>query len=156
MDNVTPRAQKLLVLARKQADRLHHGYVGTEHLLLGLLELNEGVGFTALQNMNADIAELRRELDNRVNPGSETTIAMAMPCTPRFHKTMRLGAQEARGLGHNYLGTEHILLGLLHSGSGLAGEVLRAQRVELKKTRAVIQATLKTSQSKAQPGRKWS
>lgn len=137
-DNYSPRAQKLLVLTRRQADRLRHSYVGTEHLLLGLLEMQEGVGFTALQRLGLNLESMRQELESRSGVGKETTVAPMLPMTPAVKKVLMLGCDEARKMGHAYVGTEHVLLGLIRVRPGIAPAVLRKFEADLEKARRVV------------------
>jgi len=137
-DNYTPRAQKLLMLARRQADRLHHGYVGTEHLLLGLIELREGVGFSVLQSLGVDAEKLTRAIEAQSPAGKETPIAPTIPATPAMRKVLKLARNEALRLTHNYVGTEHILLGLIAQRSAIAPRVLKDYGVDLEKVRLVV------------------
>jgi len=142
MDNFTPRAQQVLQLARKEADRFNHGYVGTEHVLLGLIALGHGVAVNALQALGIDLASVRMEVEKAVGTGPETKTIGNIPFTPRAKKVLALSASEARGLGHSYVGTEHILLGLLREGEGIAARVLENLGVDLDETRYEIMRTL--------------
>jgi ATP-dependent Clp protease ATP-binding subunit ClpC len=142
MDNFTPRAQQVLQLARKEADRFNHGYVGTEHILLGLIALGHGVAVNALQALGIDLASVRMEVEKAVGTGPETKTIGNIPFTPRAKKVLALSASEARGLGHSYVGTEHILLGLLREGEGIAARVLENLGVDLDETRYEIMKTL--------------
>ena len=142
MDNFTPRAQQVLQLARKEADRFNHGYVGTEHLLLGLVALGHGVAVNALQSLGIDLASVRMEVEKAVGTGPETKTIGNIPFTPRAKKVLALSASEARGLGHSYVGTEHILLGLLREGEGIAARVLENLGIDLDETRYEIMKTL--------------
>ncbi|MEN8255512.1 MAG: ATP-dependent Clp protease ATP-binding subunit [Verrucomicrobiota bacterium] len=142
MDNFTPRAQQVLQLARKEADRFNHGYVGTEHILLGLIALGHGVAVNALQALGIDMASVRMEVEKAVGSGPETKTIGNIPFTPRAKKVLALSASEARGLGHGYVGTEHILLGLLREGEGIAARVLENLGVDLDETRYEIMKTL--------------
>jgi len=142
MDNFTPRAQQVLQLARKEADRFNHGYVGTEHILLGLIALGHGVALNALQSLGIDLATVRMEVEKAVGTGPETKTIGNIPFTPRAKKVLALSASEARGLGHSYVGTEHILLGLLREGEGIAARVLENLGVDLDETRYEIMRTL--------------
>jgi ATP-dependent Clp protease ATP-binding subunit ClpC len=142
MDNFTPRAQQVLQLARKEADRFNHGYVGTEHILLGLIALGHGVAVNALQTLGIDLASVRMEVEKAVGTGPETKTIGNIPFTPRAKKVLALSASEARGLGHSYVGTEHILLGLLREGEGIAARVLENLGVDLDETRYEIMKTL--------------
>ena len=141
MDNFTPRAQQVLQLARKEADRFNHGYVGTEHVLLGLIALGHGVAVNALQSVGIDLASVRVEVEKAVGTGPETK-TIGSPFTPRAKKVLALSASEARSLGHSYVGTEHILLGLLREGEGIAARVLENLGVDLDEIRYEIMKTL--------------
>ena len=121
MNNFTPRAQQVLALARKEADRFNHNYVGTEHLLLGLIKLGRGVAVNVLQKMGLDLETVRMEVEKQVGSGPETKMVGNIPYTPRVKKVLALAGKEARALNHSYVGTEHILLGLLREGEGVAG-----------------------------------
>ena len=142
MDNFTPRAQQVLQLARAEADRFNHGYVGTEHLLLGLIALGQGVAVEALRNLGVDLQSVRVEVEKAVGSGPETKTIGNVPFTPRAKKVLALSASEARGLGHGYVGTEHILLGLLREGEGIASRVLENLGVDLDEIRYEIMKTL--------------
>ena len=142
MDNFTPRAQQVLQLARREADNFNHGYVGTEHILLGLIALGHGVAVNALQSLGVDIASVRVEVEKAVGSGPETKTVGNVPFTPRAKKVLALSASEARGLGHGYVGTEHILLGLLREGEGIAARVLENLDVDLDDARYEIMKML--------------
>ncbi len=152
MDNFTPRAQQVLQLARKEADRFNHGYVGTEHILLGLIALGHGVAVNALQALGIDLATVRMEVEKAVGTGPETKTIGNIPFTPRAKKVLALSASEARGLGHSYVGTEHILLGLLREGEGIAARVLENLGVDLDETRYEIMKTLDPDYDPASEG----
>ena len=142
MNNFTPRAQQVLQLARKEAERFNHGYVGTEHVLLGLLALGQGVAVNVLQKMGLDLETVRLEVEKAVNVGPETKTVGNVPFTPRAKKVLALAGSEARALNHAYVGTEHILLGLLREGEGVAARVLKNLDVDLEKTRIEIMKEL--------------
>lgn len=142
MNNFTPRAQQVLQLARKEADRFNHGYVGTEHILLGLIALGQGVAVNVLQKMDVDLERVRMEVEKAVGVGPETKTVGNVPFTPRVKKVLALAGSEARALNHAYVGTEHILLGLLREGEGVASRVLRNLDVDLEKTRIEIMKEL--------------
>ena len=147
----TERARKVLVLAKEEARRFNHDYIGTEHILLGLLREGEGVACAVLQNLGVDLNRLRKELERLISPGSITTIGGDLPFTPRAKKALELAAEEARNLGHNYIGTEHILLGLLREEEGLAAQVLYGMGVDLEKVREEIASLLGGSSPQASP-----
>ena len=135
MNNFTPRAQQVLALARKEADRFNHNYVGTEHLLLGLIKLGQGVAVNVLQKMGLDLETVRMEVEKQVGSGPETKMVGNIPYTPRVKKVLALAGKEAKGLQHSYVGTEHILLGLLREGEGVAAKVLKNLEVDIERTR---------------------
>src|SRR5436853_1491438 len=138
MNNFTPRAQQVLQLARKEADRFNHNYVGTEHLLLGLIKLGQGVAVNVLQKMGLDLETVRMEVEKQVGSGPETKIVGNIPYTPRVKKVLALAGKEAKALNHSYVGTEHILLGLLREGEGVAARVLKSLEVDIERTRNEI------------------
>ncbi|MEO6993913.1 MAG: Clp protease N-terminal domain-containing protein, partial [Lacunisphaera sp.] len=139
MNNFTPRAQQVLALARKEADRFHHNYVGTEHLLLGLIKLGQGVAVSVLQKMGLDLETVRAEVEKQVGVGQESkTPVGSIPYTPRVKKVLALAGKEAKALNHSYVGTEHILLGLLREGEGVAARVLKTLEVDIERTRNEI------------------
>src|SRR3954467_952964 len=139
MNNFTPRAQQVLALARKEADRFHHNYVGTEHLLLGLIKLGQGVAVSVLQKMGLDLETVRGEVEKQVGIGQESkTPVGSIPYTPRVKKVLALAGKEAKALNHSYVGTEHILLGLLREGEGVAARVLKSLEVDIERTRNEI------------------
>ncbi|MEJ5238063.1 ATP-dependent Clp protease ATP-binding subunit [Limisphaera sp. VF-2] len=138
MSNFTPRAQQVLALARKEADRFNHNFVGTEHLLLGLLKLGQGVAVNVLQRMGLDLESVRLEVEKLVGTGPDQKIMGTIPFTPRVKKVLALAQKEAKALNHTYVGTEHILLGLLREGDGVAARVLKSFDVDLEQTRQEI------------------
>lgn len=135
MNNFTPRAQQVLALARKEADRFNHNYVGTEHLLLGLIKLGQGVAVNVLQKMGLDLETVRMEVEKHVGSGPDTKISGNIPYTPRVKKVLALAGKEAKALHHSYVGTEHILLGLLREGDGVAARVLKSLDIDLERAR---------------------
>jgi len=142
MSNFTPRAQQVLALARKEADRFHHNYVGTEHLLLGLINLGQGVAVNVLQKMGLDLDTVRQAVDEQVGLGPEAKPSGNVPYTPRVKKVLALAGKEAKGLNHSYVGTEHILLGLLREGEGVAARVLKSLDVDVDRCRNEILSEL--------------
>ena len=135
MNNFTPRAQQVLALARKEADRLNHNFVGTEHLLLGLIKLGQGTAVTVLGKMGLDLDTARNEVEKQVGKGPDVETLGNIPYTPRVRKVLALAAKEAKALNHTYVGTEHILLGLLSEGDGVAARVLKNLGVDIEATR---------------------
>ncbi|HEX2901413.1 MAG TPA: Clp protease N-terminal domain-containing protein, partial [Bacteroidia bacterium] len=153
MNNFTPRAQQVLALARKEADRFHHNYVGTEHLLLGLIKLGQGVAVSVLQKMGLDLETVRAEVEKQVGIGQESkTPVGSIPYTPRVKKVLALAGKEAKALNHSYVGTEHILLGLLREGEGVAARVLKTLEVDIERTRNEILRELDPQFSSGQGG----
>ena len=138
MNNFTPRAQQVLALARKEADRFNHNFVGTEHLLLGLIKLGQGVAVNVLQKMGLDLETVRMEVEKQVGTGPDQKMIGNIPYTPRVKKVLALAAKEAKQLNHTYVGTEHILLGLLREGDGVAARVLKNLDVDIEQTRQEI------------------
>src|SRR6059036_1146759 len=138
MNNFTPRAQQVLALARKEADRFNHNFVGTEHLLLGLIKLGQGVAVNVLQKMGLDLETVRMEVEKQVGTGPETKMVGNIPYTPRVKKVLALAGKEAKSLNHSYVGTEHILLGLLREGEGVAARVLKSLELDIERTRNEI------------------
>ena len=138
MNNFTPRAQQVLALARKEADRFNHNFVGTEHLLLGLIKLGQGVAVNVLQKMGLDLETVRLEVEKQVGTGPDQKMVGNIPYTPRVKKVLALAAKEAKALNHTYVGTEHILLGLLREGDGVAARVLKNLDVDIELTRQEI------------------
>jgi ATP-dependent Clp protease ATP-binding subunit ClpC len=138
MNNFTPRAQQVLALARKEADRFNHNFVGTEHLLLGLIKLGQGVAVNVLQKIGLDLETVRMEVEKLVGTGPDQKMIGTIPYTPRVKKVLSLAAKEAKALNHTYVGTEHILLGLLREGDGVAARVLKNMDVDIEQTRQEI------------------
>ena len=138
MNNFTPRAQQVLALSRKEADRFNHNYVGTEHLLLGILRLGQGTAVNVLMKLGLDLETVRKEVENQVGSGPDTKMSGNIPYTPRVKKVLALAAKESFALHHSYVGTEHILLGILREGDGVSARVLRTLEVDIERTRAEI------------------
>jgi len=142
MNNFTPRAQQVLALARKEADRFHHNYVGTEHLLLGLINLGQGVAVNVLQKMGLDLDTVRTAVEKQVGKGPAAKPIGNIAYTPRVKKVLALAGKEAKSLNHSYVGTEHILLGLLREGDGVAARVLKSLEVDIERCRDEILSEL--------------
>lgn len=138
-DNLTPRAQQVMALARKEAERLNHNFVGTEHLLLGILKLGMGSGWNTLNGMNLDLGQVRAEILKLVQVGPDQKVAKGeLLCSPRTKKVLVLAAKEAKELKHAFVGSEHILLGLLREGDGVAARVLKHFKVDAEAVRREI------------------
>jgi ATP-dependent Clp protease ATP-binding subunit ClpC len=151
MNNFTPRAQQVLALARKEADRFNHNYVGTEHLLLGLIKLGQGVAVSVLERMGLDLDSVRMEVEKQVGHGPDQKVSGNIPYTPRVKKVLALANKEAKQLSHSYVGTEHILLGLLREGEGVAARVLQSLDVDIQRTRNEILAEIDPNFSPEEP-----
>ncbi len=123
-DKFTERVRKVIYLAREEAARLQHDYIGTEHLLLGVIREVEGIAATVLNNLGLDLDRIRQEVENMVSASGGTMTIGEIPFTPRAKRVLELAVEEARSLGHNYVGTEHLLLGLLREHDGVAAQVL--------------------------------
>ncbi|MEG0427396.1 MAG: ATP-dependent Clp protease ATP-binding subunit, partial [Akkermansia sp.] len=135
MNNFTPRAQQVLALARREADRFNHNYIGTEHLLLGLLKLGQGVAVVVLERLGVKIDDIRASIEERVGKGLDPRSEGNIPYTPRVRKVLSLANKEAQELNHSYVGTEHLLLGLLRDGEGIAAEILRSFNINIEQAR---------------------
>ena len=138
MNNFTPRAQQVLALSRKEADRFHHNYVGTEHLLLALVRLGQGTAVKVLTKLGLDLETVRKEVEKQMGESPERPHPGNIPYTPRVKKVLALAGKEAKQLNHFYVGTEHILLGLLREGDGVSARVLRSLNVDIERTRIEI------------------
>ena len=138
----TERARKVIVYAKEEARRFNHDYIGTEHLLLGLIREGEGVAAAVLQKLGLDLETIRIEVEKLVQPGPQTQVMGDIPFTPRSKKALELSAEEARALGHNYIGTEHLLLGLVKEGEGMAYRVLLNLGLDLGKLRNEVMELL--------------
>ncbi len=136
--NFTPRAQQVLVLARKEAERFNHLFVGTEHLLLGLIRLGQGTAVNVLRKQGIDLETVRLEVEKQIGMGPDQKVFGNIPYTPRVKKVLALAAKETNALGHTYVGTEHILLGLLKEGDGVAALVLKNLGADIDRTRQEI------------------
>jgi ATP-dependent Clp protease ATP-binding subunit ClpC len=137
-ERLTERAKKVRALATQEAQRFNHEYVGTEHLLLGLVKEGSGVGANVLKNLGVDLHKVRLEVEKLVKPGPETVTMGALPLTPRAKKVLEYALEEARNLNHNYIGTEHMLLGLLREKEGVAAQVLMNLGLKLDEVRAEV------------------
>jgi ATP-dependent Clp protease ATP-binding subunit ClpA len=123
-ERFTDRARKVMQLANQEAQRFGHQYIGTEHILLGLISEGSGVAANALENLGIDPAKVRREIELIVQSGPDMVTMGKLPQTPRAKKVIEYAVEEARGLNHDYVGTEHLLLGLVREVEGVAGQVL--------------------------------
>ncbi|HUF49245.1 MAG TPA: ATP-dependent Clp protease ATP-binding subunit [Longimicrobiales bacterium] len=150
--NFTDRVRKVLAMAREEAIRLQHDYVGTEHILLGLIREGEGVAAAVLMNLNVDLEQIHERIEDSVRKGKATIALGELPYTSRAKKVLEYAMAEARELNHSYVGTEHLLLGLLREEKGIAAQVLNALGVTLEDARAETLKLLGSDVGPAQPG----
>jgi ATP-dependent Clp protease ATP-binding subunit ClpC len=137
-DRFTDRAKKVMNLARQEAQRFNHEYLGTEHVLLGLVQEGSGVAANVLKNMGVDLNRIRAEVEKLVKSGPSMVTMGQLPFTPRAKKVLELSMEEAQNLGHNYIGTEHLLLGLIKENEGIAAKVLTNLGVKLEDVREEV------------------
>jgi ATP-dependent Clp protease ATP-binding subunit ClpC len=137
-ERFTDRARKVMALANQEAQRFNHEYIGTEHILLGLVKEGSGVGANVLKNLDVDIKKLRLEIEKLVKSGPDMVTMGKLPQTPRAKKVIEFAIEEARSLNHNYVGTEHILLGLLRETEGIAAQVLMNLGLKLEDVRQEV------------------
>jgi ATP-dependent Clp protease ATP-binding subunit ClpC len=137
-ERFTDRARKVMALANQEAQRFNHEYIGTEHILLGLVKEGSGVGANVLKNLDVDIKKLRLEVEKLVKSGPDMVSMGKLPQTPRAKKVIEYAIEEARALNHNYVGTEHILLGLLRETEGIAAQVLMNLGLKLEDVRQEV------------------
>jgi ATP-dependent Clp protease ATP-binding subunit ClpC len=137
-DRFTERARKVMGLARQEAQRFGHDYIGTEHILLGLVQEGSGVAAQVLKNLDVEMKKIRLEVEKIVKNGTNTVTMGQLPFTPRAKKVLELALEEAQNLGHNYIGTEHLLLGLIRENEGIAAQVLMNLNVKLEEVREEV------------------
>jgi ATP-dependent Clp protease ATP-binding subunit ClpC len=153
--NFTERVRRILTLAREEAAKLHHEYVGTEHMLLGLIRNGDGVGMTVLERLRIDTLALSRRVNEVVRAGrAATRPGPDLPYTSRAKKVLELSMDETRRLGHGYVGSEHLLLGLIAEGKGIAAQLLAEAGVRLEAAREELRRILEGTDlgALAQPG----
>jgi ATP-dependent Clp protease ATP-binding subunit ClpC len=136
-ERFTDKARKLLQMAEQEARRLKHGYIGTEHILLGLVKEGSGVAAHVLKNLGVELQEIQIEIEKILDSGPDRVMGK-LPQTPRAKKVIEYSMEEARGLNHNYVGTEHILLGLIREAEGVAAQVLMKLGLKLEDVRAEV------------------
>jgi ATP-dependent Clp protease ATP-binding subunit ClpC len=146
-DRLTERACRVLDLAHREAQRFHHDYIGTEHILLGLVELRSGVATAVLEDLDVDLKKIRKEVEKRVSTGTPMVTMGQLPFTPRAKRVLELSLEEASNLGHTDIGTEHLLLGLIREGEGIAAQVLRNVEVKVEDVRTRVLAILDANPS---------
>src|SRR5262245_17654687 len=137
-ERFTDRARKVMQLANQEAQRFNHEYIGTEHILLGLVKEGSGVAANVLKNLEVDLRKIRLEVEKLVQSGPEMVTMGKLPQTPRAKKVIEYSMEEARNLNHNYVGTEHILLGLLREQEGVAAQVLVNMGLKLEEVREEV------------------
>jgi ATP-dependent Clp protease ATP-binding subunit ClpC len=137
-ERFTDRARRVVVLAQEEARMLNHDYIGTEHILLGLIHEGKGVAAVALESLEISLEGVRSQVQEIIGRGKESAPAGHIPFTPRAKKVLELSLREALQLGHNYIGTEHILLGLLREGEGVAAQVLQKLGADLNRVRQKV------------------
>jgi len=148
-ERFTERARKVIILAREEAIRLGHNFVGTEHLLLGLVREGDGLAMAILKKLSVNISTLKGEVEKVVSVGTQVSPAGEVPFTPQAKKVLEYAISEARSMGHNYIGTEHLLLGLVREGEGIASLVLRDVGVTVAAAKAQAQDLLGEQATKA-------
>ena len=151
-DRFTERARKVIILAKEEAKRFNHDYIGTEHILLGLIKEGESVAAAVLQNLGLSLDTIRLEVEKLVQFGPSTVVSGDIPFTPKAKKVIELAMDEARRLGHNYIGTEHLLLGLIKEGEGVASHVLMNVGLDLNKVRSEVIKLLGSTTPSNEPG----
>src|SRR5437867_3128346 len=137
-ERFTDRARKVMALANQEAQRFNHEYIGTEHILLGLVKEGSGVGANVLKNLDVDLRKVRLEVEKLVKSGPDMVTMGKLPQTPRAKKVIEYAIEEARSLNHNYVGTEHLLLGLLREHDGVAAQVLMNLGLKLEEVREEV------------------
>ncbi len=147
----TDRAQRVILIAQEEAKRLNHDYVGTEHILLGLIALSEGVASQVFQNLGIDLRKVRAEIEKIVGTGDNMMLLGEIPFTPRAKKVLEYAVEEAQHMGHSYIGTEHILLGLIREEEGVAARVLENLGLKLETVREEVLSILGEMEQKDSP-----
>jgi ATP-dependent Clp protease ATP-binding subunit ClpC len=150
-ERFTDRARRVVVLAQEEARMLNHNYIGTEHILLGLIHEGEGVAARAMEALGISLEQVRKDIEELIGQGSSSAPSH-IPFTPRAKKVLELALREALQLGHNYIGTEHILLGLVREGEGVGAQVLRNRGASLDAVRVEVVSLLTGYQEEAGAG----
>ena len=144
-ERFTDRARKVMQLANQEAQRFNHEYIGTEHILLGLVKEGSGVAANVLKNLEVDLRKIRQGVEKIVKTGPSMVTMGQLPFTPRAKKVLELSMEEASNLGHNYIGTEHLLLGLIKENEGIAAQVLLNLGVKLEDVREEVPSSVASS-----------
>lgn len=137
-ERFTERTRKVMALANQEAHRFNHEYIGTEHILLGLVKEGSGVGANVLMNLDVELRKVRLEVEKLIKSGKQVAAIAKLPQTPRAKKVIEFAIEESRNLNHNYVGTEHILLGLLREHDGVAGQILMNLGLKLEVVREEV------------------
>ncbi len=145
-EKFSERARRVLSLAQEEAQRFNHNYIGTEHILLGLVRETEGVAALVLSNLNVELVKVRSAVEFIIGRGERPTPG-EIGLTPRAKKVIELAVDEARRLSHHYIGTEHLLIGLMREGEGVAAGVLESLGVSLEKVREETNSIIATQSS---------
>jgi ATP-dependent Clp protease ATP-binding subunit ClpC len=152
-ERFTDRALRVMVLAEEQARMHGHDWIGTEHILLGLIQEDDGVAITALESLGISLEAVRQQVEDMIGGvGQKVPRAGRLPLTPRSKKVLELSSREAHRLGHNYIGTEHILLSLIRDGDGVAGQALAALGADLTRVSQQVTELLNGEQGEDEPG----
>lgn len=149
-ERFTERARRVVVLAQEEARTLNHNYIGTEHILLGLVHEGEGVAAKALESLGIALEGVRQQVEEIIGQGQQAPSGH-IPFTPRAKKVLELSLREALQLGHNYIGTEHILLGLIREGEGVAAQVLVKLDADLDRVRREVNRLISDSGEGPEP-----
>ena len=150
-ERFTDRARRVLVLAQEEARLLNHSFIGTEHILLGLIHEGEGLAAKALESLGISLEAVREKVEETIGPAGSAPTG-SPPFTPRAKKVLELSLREALQLGHNYIGTEHLVLGLVREGNGVAAQVLRSLGADLPRVRQQVIQLLSGYQSRETAG----
>jgi ATP-dependent Clp protease ATP-binding subunit ClpA len=154
-ERFTDRARRVLVLAQEEARLLNHSFIGTEHILLGLIHEGEGLAAKALESLGISLEAVREKVEETIGPAGSAPTG-SPPFTPRAKKVLELSLREALQLGHNYIGTEHMLLGLVREGEGVAAQVLVSLGADLSRVRQQVIQLLSGYQGRPEPSDRWS
>lgn len=150
-ERFTDRSRAVIQLANQEAQRFNHEYVGTEHILLGLVKEGSGIAAHVLKNLDVDLRKIRLEVEKIVHSGPAMLTIGKLPYTPRARRVLEFAIKEANALSHNYVGTEHVLLGLLREQEGVASDVLRALGLSTEQVRGGVNAILGTGMAAESP-----
>lgn len=153
-ERFTDRARRVMVLAQEESRGLNHSWIGTEHILLALMSEKEGIAARVFTDLGVDLPSLREQVTKIVGVGASSSVDH-IPFTPRSKRVLELSLRESLQLGHNYIGPEHILLGLLREGDGVAAQVLVAHRIDLERVRDAVIELVRSPEAAKASGRIW-